>query len=477
MLSGLPTMMRFPIKLLCAALVALIPLSLTAATIPDSIRNDAKQLRKRALERSEAFDIVESLVLEVGPRLAGTKGDEAAVAWALLKLDELGFDNVRAEDVQVPHWERGDAHVEITAPHPHHLVATALGGSFGTGDDGIEAPVLMVTNIAELEVLPRSRVEGTIVFFNDRMEPTKDASSYSRVVRNRAYGPSAAARLGAVAAVTRSAGTSSNRIAHTGSLRYDDEAPRIPAIAISNPDADLLERQLQLGSAVTLSIRLTARHLEPRRSANVIGELRGTDRADEIVLIGAHLDSWDLGHGAVDDGSGVAIAIEAVRQIREAGLKPRRTLRVVLYANEEFGVSGGKAYAEKYADQLDQHIIGLEADLGPGKVWRFDSRVADNALPIVDDMQKLIEPLGIVRGNNEAYGGADLVAMRDKGMPVLGPRQDASLYFDVHHTVNDTLDKVSREGLDQNVATYAVLAYVAAAIEQDFGRLPPPEEE
>ncbi len=469
-------MMRTSLRRL-AIMLWLAPGLALAANIPSTIRDDARQLRQRALTESNAYAIVESLVLEAGPRLAGSKGDEAAVAWALLKLEELGFENVRAEDVEVPHWERGETRVEITAPFPHRLVATALGGSFGTDADGIEAPVLMVTNIAELEELPRSRVEGTIVFFNDRMEPTRDASSYSRVVRNRAYGPSAAARLGAVAAITRSAGTSSDRIAHTGSLRYADDAPRIPAAAISNPDANLLERQIQMADVVTLSLSMTSRHLEPRRSANVIGELRGTDAADEIVLIGAHLDSWDLGQGAVDDGSGVAIAIEAVRQIREAGLRPRRTIRVVLYANEEFGVSGGKAYAEKYSDQVAQHVIGLEADLGPGKVWRFDVRVAAKALPLVEEMHKLIEPLGIARGNNEAYGGADLVAMRDLGMPVLGPRQDASLYFEVHHTVNDTLDKISREGLDQNVATYAVLTYIAAAIEQDFGRLPPPNSE
>lgn len=470
-------MMRTSMTRLGIVLVLLAPGLTLAANIPASIRDDAQQLRQSALAESDAYAIVESLVLEAGPRLAGSKGDEAAVAWALLKLEELGFENVRAEDVEVPHWERGETLVEVTAPFPHQLVATALGGSFGTDKDGIEAPVLMVTNIAELEELPRSRVEGTIVFFNDRMEPTRDASSYSRVVRNRAYGPSAAARLGAVAAITRSAGTSNDRIAHTGSLRYAEDAPRIPAAAISNPDANLLERQIELGDVVTLWISMTSRHLEPRRSANVIGELLGTDARDEIVLIGAHLDSWDLGQGAVDDGSGVAIAIEAVRQIRAAGLRPRRTIRVVLYANEEFGVSGGKAYAEKYSGQVAQHVIGLEADLGPGKVWRFDSRVAEQALPLVNEMHKLIEPLGIARGNNEAYGGADLVAMRDLGMPVLGPRQDASLYFEVHHTVNDTLDKISREGLDQNVATYAVLTYVAAAVEQDFGRLPPPDSE
>ena len=458
-------------------LVSLLAQPTLAATIPDSIRDNAQALRKRALEQSDAYSLVESLVIEAGPRLAGSRGDEAAVAWGLLKLQALGFENVRAEDVEVPHWERGEADVQITGPYPHRLVAAALGGSFGTDSGGIEAPVLMVTNIAELEELPRSRVEGTIVFFNDRMERTKDASSYVRVVRNRAYGPSAAARLGAIAAITRSAGTSSNRIAHTGSLRYANDAPRIPAVAISNPDADMLERQLGLGEAVTVSMTLTSRHLEPRRSANVIAELVGSERPDEIVLIGAHLDSWDLGQGAVDDGSGVAIAVEAVRQIMESGLRPRRTIRVVLYANEEFGVSGGKAYAEKYADQLEQHVIGLEADLGPGKVWRFDSRVAESALDLVTDMHRLIEPLGIARGNNEAFGGADLVAMRDLGMPVLGPRQDASLYFEVHHTINDTLDKVSREGLDQNVATYAVLVYVAAAVERDFGRLPPKEPE
>ncbi|MCG8433008.1 MAG: M20/M25/M40 family metallo-hydrolase [Gammaproteobacteria bacterium] len=440
-------------------------------SLTDRIRERAVNLRETALEDDRAFDALRSLTTEVGERNAGSPGDRAAVIWALDKMREFGLTNIRTENVTVPHWERGTANAEITAPFPQRLVAVALGGSIGTPDEGIEAPVLAVESIEELKTLEDSEVSGKIVYFNGRMERSRDGSSYVAAVQKRVHGPKEAASKGAVAVVIRSVGTSNNRIAHTGITRYDDAIEKIPAIAISNPDADMLDTQLETGQTVTLKMRLTSRMLPDEVSANVIGEVPGRGNSDEIILLAAHLDSWDAGTGAQDDAAGVAIVMAAARLISELRPRPERSVRVVLYANEEFGLSGAKAYDAAYKDQLAQHILAMEADGGAGRVWRFDSRVPEGALPVVDAIYELIAPLDIERGNNEAYGGADIKGMRDAGVPVLGPRQDTSTYFDIHHTENDTLDKIDPAAVRQNVAVYVTAAYIAADIEEDFGRL------
>ncbi|MBB6091712.1 Zn-dependent M28 family amino/carboxypeptidase [Povalibacter uvarum] len=448
---------------------------LAAAAVPaaDWSEQDlatAATLRDRAVAGTNAFDHVSGLVTEVGPRFAGSAGDAAAVRWALNRLGTLGFSNVRSQDVLVPRWVRGTAEVSIVAPYPQPLVAVAIGGSVGTPEEGIEAQVVTVGSLEALSALPANQVSGKIVFIDQRMERTRDASGYGAVVPNRSQGASVAANLGATALVIRSVGTSPDRVAHTGGLSYRTDAPRIPAFAISNPDADLLARQVKSGKPVRLRLRSTARELPPAWSANVIGEIPGSQSPNEVVLLGAHLDSWDVGPGAVDDGAGVAIVMEAARLIAKLDRKPARTIRVVLFANEEFGLSGGREYARLMSEEIPRHVIAFEADLGQGPVWRLQSRVGVEQLPAVAQMLQVLEPLKIEGGDNTASGGADLRPLREAGVPVLDLSLDATNYFDIHHTTNDTLAKIDPKILDQSVAAYAVAAWLASTKQGDFGR-------
>jgi carboxypeptidase Q len=433
----------------------------------------AAALRDRAIAGTSANDHLTSLVTEVGPRSAGSSGDAAAVRWAMNKLGSLGYSRVRTQDVLVPHWVRGTAEVSIVGPPAQSLVAVAIGGSIGTAEEGIEAQVIEVASLDALSALSAANVNGKIVFINQRMERTRDISGYANTVKNRSQGPSVAGQLGAAALVIRSVGTSDDRIAHTGSLIYKVDAPRIPAFALSNPDADLLARQIEAGKPIKLHLKSTARELPAAWSANVIGEIPGRERTDEIVLLGAHLDSWDLGHGAIDDGAGVAIVLEAARLISKLERRPARTIRVVLFANEEFGLSGAREYARLVGDEATRHIISMEADAGAGVAWRLQSLVASEAVDSVATIGNVLAPLSIETGDNVAHGGSDLGPLRALGVPVLDLLQDATNYFDVHHTVNDTLLKVDAKSLDQAVASYAVAAYLAATKQGDFGRLPP----
>lgn len=432
----------------------------------------AAALRDRAIAGTAAHEHLTSLVTEVGPRSAGSAGDAAAVRWAMNKLGSLGYSRVRAQDVLVPHWVRGTAEVSIVGPPAQSLVAVALGGSVGTAEEGVEAPVIEAASLDALSALPAANVNGKIVFINQRMERTRDVSGYANTVKNRSQGPSVAGQLGAAALVIRSVGTSDDRIAHTGGLVYKVDAPRIPAFALSNPDADLLARQLEAGKPIKLRLKSTARELPAAWSANVIGEIPGHERTNEIVLLGAHLDSWDLGHGAIDDGAGVAIVLEAARLISKLERRPARTIRVVLFANEEFGLSGAREYARLLGDEAARHVLSMEADAGADAVWRMQSLVAPAAVDAIATISNVLAPLSIETGDNSAHGGSDLGPLRALGIPVLDLLQDATHYFDVHHTVNDTLLKVDIKSLDQAVASYAVAAYLAATKQGDFGRIP-----
>jgi carboxypeptidase Q len=431
----------------------------------------AGALRDRALSATSAYDHVSSLVTEVGPRSAGSTGDAAAVRWALNKLASLGFSKVRTQDVLVPRWVRGQAEVTLAGAAAQSLVAVALGGSVGTSDEGVEAQVIEVASLDALKALPATTVNGKIIFINQRMERTRDGAGYGATVRNRSEGPSAAGDLGAAALLIRSIGTSDQRHAHTGAINYSVDAPRIPALALSNPDADQLARWLKPGKPVRVRVKSTSRELPATWSANVIGEIPGVERANEIVLLGAHLDSWDLGQGAIDDGAGVAIVIEAARLIGRLERKPARTVRVVLFANEEFGLSGAREYARLVGDEAARHVIAAEADLGAGAVWRIQSRVAPEAVPAIEAIREALKPLALEAGSNEGRGGSDLGPLRALGVPILDLSQDATNYFDVHHTLNDTLAQIEAKTLNQVVAAYAVAAYLAASKNGDFGRV------
>lgn len=442
-----------------------------AADWTDQDLTTASALRQRALSSNAAYEYASSLTTEVGPRFAGSTGDAAAVRWALNKLGSLGFSRVRTQDVLVPRWVRGSAEVSILSPTAQQLEAVALGGSIGTTEEGIEAPVVEVASLDALNAIPSAAVAGKIVFINERMPRSRDASGYSVTVRNRSEGASTAADRGALAVVIRSVGTSSERVAHTGRVNYRVDAPRIPAFAISNPDADQLARVVKLGKPVRLRLKSTARELPSTWSANVIGELPGRSRPQEIVLLGAHLDSWDIGHGALDDAAGIAIVIEAARLISKLDRQPARTIRVVLFANEEFGLSGANEYAKLVGADAQRHVIAMEADLGAGPVWRLQSQVAPEHTAAIATMREALAPLEIELGGNTAQGGADLRPLRALGVPILELSHDATAYFDVHHTINDTLAKIDTKALSQSVAAYAVAAYLAATKQGDFGRL------
>ena len=432
----------------------------------------AAQLRDRALQSNDAYDWLAAISTEVGPRQAGSRGDAAGVAWLRDKLTALGFSNVRTPEVIVPHWVRGEASFEVVAPYPQNMVTLAIGGSIGTPEDGITAPVVMVQDVPALQALKREQVEGKIVYFAGRTERTRDGSGYGKAVRSRQEGPSAAATLGAVGIVIRSIGTSNNRIAHTGTLTYNIGAPRIPAVAISNPDANLLERQLASGKPVNVRMRVTARDLPQVRSANVIGEIPGTDLANEIVLVGGHLDSWDPGFGVQDDGVGVIIAMAAAKLAASMEPKPRRTIRVIGFANEEFGLSGAFKYpADEGKENVDRHAFAMEADLGAGPVWKLSARVPDAHWPLILGIHRTVKNLGVELGDNKTGGGSDLGPLRRQGVPTLAPALDATNYFDIHHTPNDTLEQVDPAKLKQSVAVFAVSVYLAAMADGPVERI------
>jgi hypothetical protein len=433
----------------------------------------AGTLRDRALAGTGAYDIVASLTTEVGPRPAGSAGDKAAVAWAQRKLAELGLQDVHLQPVLVPHWERGSIEARITAPYPQPVVATALGGSIGTAEAGLEAEVVQFETLDELRQAPREQVEGRIVYLGQRTRRDATWAGYREAVTRRLAGPSVAAGLGARALVIRSVGTSYARVAHTGALSYSISAPKIPAAALSNPDADLLERMLAKGQPVRMFLKMSARDLPYEPSANVIAEVPGTDLKDEIVLIGAHLDSWDLGTGAIDDGAGVAVAAEVASLLARSGVKTRRTVRVVLFASEEYTLAGGGAYARLPDREIARHVLLLEADAGSGLAMALRSRVPEDRLELVGEIAAVLAPLGISRGDNAALGGADIYQTMARGVPALSIEQDVSDYLDAHHSPNDNLDKVDRRTLDQVVAAYVVTAYLAAQAEGGFGRIGP----
>lgn len=424
----------------------------------EQLRN-VERLRAAALESDLAWEIVEDLVTEVGPRLAGSEAEAHARTWAEAMLREQRFANIRTEPFTLPYWDaiREEAHIVGQSTQP--MVIAALGGSPSTPQGGLEAEVVRFPDMAALEAAPESAVRGRIVFIDERMLRTQDGSGYGAAVAKRGRCAPVAQAKGAVACLIRSVGTDPHRFAHQGGSSRQSQGASLPAAAISPADADQLARRVARGpTRVHLNIEADIRENAP--SGNVIAEIRGRERPDEIVLLAAHLDSWDMGQGAIDDGAGVAIVTAAARLIRDLPRRPRRTIRILLAGAEENGVHGGAAYARAHANE--PHIVGGESDFGAGRVWRFRTRFADHAMPYARAIQQQLAPLGIILGDNAAGGGADVGAMRQAGMPVVDLSQDGLDYFDYHHTPDDTLDKIDPEALRQNVAAWAVFTYLVA---------------
>lgn len=430
------------------------------------------KLRQLAIGNTTGYKIVESLTTEVGPRLAGSPAEARARDWAVEKLSSLGFENVRIEEFKVPLWQRGTESAQVLSPFPQSLTITALGGSVSTGPEGVEGEIITFTSLSALSSADKDDVSGKIVFIDETMTRTQDGSGYSVAAKKRRETAYEAHRLGAKAALIRSVGTSSHRFAHTGQMHRannDDLVDSVPTAALSAPDADQLARMQERGLPVILKLVLETQIQPASISGNVIAEIVGREKPEEIVLIGAHLDSWDLGTGAIDDGAGVGIVVGAAKLILDSLARaPKRTIRVVLFGAEEVGLVGAKAYAERHADQLENHIVGTESDFGAGDIWRFDTRFGEKALAITEEFTQALKPLGIAPGNNTASGGPDMLYIRQAGVPVVTLAQNGWDYFDLHHTPNDTLDKIGVSDLDQNIAAFAVFTYLAAETDAYF---------
>ena len=450
---------------------------LSAAAVQAPAQNPARtastqveRLRDAALKDEIAYDIVEGLTTEVGPRLAGTESEARAREWAVRKLKSLGFSNVHVETFDMPVWVRGEERAEIVAPFPQPLVVTALGNSAATPANGLTAQVVAFDSLADLEAASDASVRGKIVFVSHDMARTQDGSQYGYFGGARRTGPSVASRKGAAAIVIRSIGTDYHRNPHTGVQNWAEGVTPIPAGALSIPDAEQLQRILKRGKPVTMRLTLTPRNIGIRQSGNVVAEVPGTDPNAGIVLIGGHLDSWDLGTGAFDNAAGVAITAAAAKRVMDAG-RPRRTIRLVWFGAEEVGLHGSRAYMAAHKD--DNVVFVSESDFGADRVWRMDSSFAPANSALRDRVAAAIAPLGIARSNERAGAGADLGAWARGGVAAIDLQQDGTRYFDLHHTPDDTLDKVDPEQLRQNVAAWTAMLSIIANAREPIERTTP----
>ena len=460
-----------------AAIVAAMPATADQTDILDpAIRAQAVALMEAGLQDDVGLEFTESLTTEIGPRLAGSDAEWRARQWAMIKLKDLNFQQAYIEDFNIPYWERVTETASVVGPNPQKLIVTALGGSQATPEGGLEAEIVRFTSFADLQAAPTDMLTGKIAFIDERMVRTQDGSGYGAAVAKRGGCAEAAAALGAVACLIRSVGTDDHRMPHTGGMKRDGASGALPAAALSPPDADQLARLLERGP-VTVNLDIQVKTSASAASGNVIAEVEGNSRKDEIVLIGCHLDSWDLGTGAIDDAAGCGIVVAAANLIQQLPGKPKRTIRVVLYGSEEVGLFGGRAYATAHADELDKHVLAAESDFGAGRIWRLTSGVGEGALDYVAAMQNVVAPLGIIPADNNSRGGPDIMVLSASGVPVLGPGQDGTDYFDLHHTPDDTFDKIDPAAFRQNVAAYAALTYMAAQTDWDFRKAAAPESE
>jgi len=439
-------------------------------TISDHNITTANELIESALASDLAYQIVESLTTEIGPRLAGSENEKRARDWALKLGKQLNFDRVELEPFKMPYWTRGDLHISLSKPYKQHLYGTALGGS-GFSNKPINAPIVYFRSLDQIKDIKTDQLKNKIAFIDgEPVVKSQTGAGYGPANQRRQVGWQYAQRAGAKALVVRSVGSSSHRFPHTGMMAEEDKKwANIPVIAISNPDADHIQRLHGLKKPISLSIHSTAKWHKDAMSGNIILDLVGREKPEEIVLIGAHLDSWDLGTGAIDDGAGIAITTAAAHLIAQLPQRPKRTIRVVMFGAEEVGLLGAEAYAAKHTDEITNHVLATESDFGAGKIWRFQSNVNEQANSAIDAIAKLLSPLGIIRGPSDAKGGGpDIIPLVELGVPTVRLAQNGIDYFDLHHTPDDTLDKINPEELAQNVAAYAAMVYLAAELDIEF---------
>jgi len=454
------------------------------AAAPEAV---AAQLRDAALAGHDiAYQWVSELTSRFGPRPAGSVNEQQAAEWAAARFKELGFENVHIESFPVTAWVRGAESAQITSPLAQPLVAAALGESPPTPAAGVEGEVVTFASLDALKAAPPGSLSGKIAMVAGRMVRTQDGAGYGVAVDARVDGPGEAAQRGAIAFLLRSVGTDSHRLAHTGTTRYVDGRVPVPAFALSNPDADQIARLAALGEKVRVRLYSSASYVKDAHSQNVIADVRGRARPQEVVLLGAHLDSWDQGTGAVDDGTGMAIITAAAALIRDAPQRPRRTVRVVLFGSEEiaqpvapYGAFGGHAYADNHKAELATHVLVGESDFGADRVYRLGLPQAVLQSEFAKTALRVLAPIGVLAAPQIAeHAGTDVGPTVEAGVPEFALTQDGSGYFDIHHTADDTLDKIDQEQLEQNVAAWAALAWLAADSDVDFrthGAPPPPQ--
>jgi hypothetical protein len=436
-------------------------------------RAEVERIVAAALECGEAPRMLRELCTLAPHRLAGSPGAERAVEWALAEMQRLGFENVRKEPCLVPRWERGAPELcEIVAPEEargERLRILALGGSVGTPEGGLEADIVRVTTWDELAAAGE-RAHGRIVFFDRPMDPRHPDTfqAYGGAVDQRARGASAAARAGGVAALVRSMTLALDDAPHTGALHYEDGVERVPAAALSTLAARRLAELCARG-AVRVRLVQSCRTLADVESANVVGELVGRELPDEVLVVGGHLDAWDVGQGAHDDGAGCVQSIEALRLLKQLGLRPRRTLRAVMFMNEENGTRGAQAYFAAHRDDMARHVLALESDRGGSVPRGFTTDANPRALETLRAIGALLRPAGI-ESVDPGYGGVDIAPMAAAGVVLVGLRPDSQRYFDVHHSENDVLAAVHPRELELGAAAMAALLYVAAELPEALPR-------
>ena len=481
-----PAVLRRGAAAIAACALLLQPLAGLARPAPrPAAPTPAEAVRRilgEALASDDAYDGLAELCDSVGNRPSGSPALDKAIAWAQARMQKAGLRNVRAEPVTVPAWSRGEERARLLSPLERPLSILGLGPSPATPDGGLTADAVVVSSFDELHQLGEAAVRGRIVVYD------VPYTGYGETVRYRAAGAAEAQKLGAVAVLVRSIGPISYDTPHTGFVFYPPGAPRIPAAATTIEEASALHRMAARGQTPRIHLELGGRTLPDAPSANVVGEVVGRERPEEVVLLGAHLDSWDVGQGAQDDGAGVIEVMEAAHLLARLGLAPRRTVRVVLFTNEESGLQGGKGYAWAHLAELPRHVAVLESDSGAAAIRNFtvDQRprglpevwppvprsaevqaqikqLFEGARPRIEKATAYLEPLGATRVD-PGHAGADLEAMLGEGVLGIGIEHDTTHYFDVHHTRADTFDKVDRHVLRSNVAVVTALAYLLAEL-------------
>jgi hypothetical protein len=462
--------MRLSPLLLALAIALPAHAQQATTTIPQSALDKVPALRERALADRTGWKVVESLTTEVGPRPAGSEADARAVEWAKAKFRQLGYDKVWTEPVSFPVWVRRGERAEVLGAHAQPLAVIALGNSPG---GTVEGEVVRFPDLAALNAAPDGSLAGKIAFVDYRMQRYRDGHDYAVSGGGgiRGKGPSSAIRKGAIGFLMRSAGTDMSRAPHAGATGFDGGLKPIPSAALSTIDAEQLARLVALDPHTRLRLALDCGMEGEYTSQNVIGEITGRGpHKDEVVLMGGHLDSWDPGTGAIDDAAGIGISMAAGALLKP--LHPQRTIRVVAFANEERGLFGGKAYAAAHAGEIAKHQVVSESDFGAGHIYSFNTNAPDSAKPAVDQIAAALKPLGIDVIAGEGGPESDVGPIANMGATWASLSHDGSRYFDYHHTAEDTLDKIDPKDLAQNVAAYAVFAWLAAQADGGFGSAP-----